>query len=177
LEDEVRVISIGRNATLLDRLTAALTARGHEAVSTHDFDDPLIDNPYEVVGFGRAVTPEIRGRLEGVLRAQNSEIASYRGMCPDIGVLVGQAEYELARRDNSVVAGFTLVDNEVRFEVHQRTDLTWKVRHVNRLFRGTDHPLHEGTYGPGSYAVPVEPRKGNNFLLVEARTTVFVTRL
>src|SRR4051794_32445746 len=114
----VRVISIGRNRSLLDRLTKALEASGHEAVSTNNVDDPRINRPYDVVGFGRAVATETRVRLEKLLRAQNPDIAAYRGMCPEVGVLVGQVEYELARRDNSVVEGFVLANNEVRFEVH-----------------------------------------------------------
>ncbi|GAB3911450.1 hypothetical protein ACFQ1S_03180 [Kibdelosporangium lantanae] len=173
----MRVISIGRNRTLLDRLTAALEARGHEAVSTSDEDDPLIDNPYDVVGFGRAVTPETRARLETLLRAHNPDIAAYRGMCPEVGVLVAQAEYELARRDDSVVAGFELVDDEVRFEVHQPVALTWKIRHVNVLFRGSDRVLQERTYEVGEHVVPVEPRAGRNFLQVDAQGTVFVAQL
>lgn len=173
----MRVISIGRGRLVLDRLTEALNASGHEAVSTNNFDDPLINNSYDVVGFGRAVTPEIRDRLEKVLRAQNPEIAAYRGMCPDVGVLVGQVEYELARRDNSVVEGFTLADNEVRFEVRQAVALTWKVRHVNALFRGSDQVLHGRTYEAGRHVVPVKRRKGRNFLQVEAQKTVFITQL
>jgi hypothetical protein len=173
----VRVISIGRGRSLLGRLTEALNASGHEAVSTNNFDDPLINNPYDVVGFGRAVTPEVRDRLEGLLRAQNPEIAAYQGMCPEVGVLVGQVEYELARRDNSVVEGFTLADDEVRFEVHQAVALTWKVRHVNALFRGSEQVLWGKTYGAGRYVVPVKPRRGRNFLQVEAKKTVFTTQL
>lgn len=173
----MRVISIGRNQSLLDRLTEALNARGHEAVSADNFDDPLIDNPYDVVGFGRAVTPDIRDRLAEVLRAQNPEIATYQGMCPEVGVLVGQVEYELARRDSSVVAGFTLADNEVRFDVRQAVRLTWKIRHVNALFQGSDQLLHDNRYEPGKHVVPVEPRKGRNFLQVEARKTVFTAQL
>lgn len=174
----MRIISIGRNQPLLDRLTAALQAAGHDAVSTTSFDDPLVNESYDVVGFGRAVTPDIRERLERELRAHNPEIASYQGMCPEVGVLVGQVEYELAQRDTSVVSGFALVGDVVSFEVHREVELTWRIRHVNLLMRGSDRVLGRGTYGVGQRSARIRrPSRGKNFLQVGTWKTVFIDQL
>jgi hypothetical protein len=169
----VRVISIGRNQGLLDRLASALREAGHEAVGTNKLDSPLLDAPYDVVAFGRAVTAEERTRLESGLWARNPGIVSFVGMAPEVGVLKGQVESAAAGAD------FSITGDIVRFRLDEETELRWRVRRVNLLFRASERVVHVATYPPGAHSMRIDRRHkirlGNNFLQVEAGGRVIFT--
>ena len=162
----MRVISIGRNQGLLDRLTKALREAGHDAVGTNQLDSPLLDAPYDVVAFGRALTAEDRARLEQALRARNPGIVSFVGMSPEVGVLKGQVESVSAGAD------FAISGSTVRFRLDSETELRWKIRRVNLLYRASERVFHVATYPAGAHVLHVDGRHklrlGSNFLQVEA---------
>jgi hypothetical protein len=181
--ERLRIISIGRGQFILDRLTRALTAAGHDAVSSTRFDrigDPLLDAVYDVVGFGRAVKPDMRARFEEILRGHNPAIVSYVGMCPEVGVLMGQINYEITRAHDGRVTNFTVDDQSVvRFRVQKEVELRWKIRRINAFFQPSVRTFHTGVFTAGTHAMQVSRkdrlRIGSNFLQVEAGDNIVFT--
>ncbi|TCO65172.1 hypothetical protein [Actinocrispum wychmicini] len=178
----MRVISIGKSPRILDALTNALEEAGYQAVSSTHYDrtdDPLLNERYDSVAFGRAVTPEMRERFERILRGHNPEIASVVGMCPEVGVLVGQVDYALARLREG--PEFTVEGQEVRVTTSAEVTLSWRIRRVNLLFQPSVKVFHTATLEPGTHTVRISERDklrlGSNFLQVTADDkVVFTTR-
>lgn len=174
----MRVIAIGKSNRLLGDLTKALEAAGHRAVSSDHYDrtdDPLLNERYDVVGFGRAVTPEMRGQFERILREHNPDIASFVGMCPEVGVLMGQVDYACRREGPE----FTVDGNEIHVTTREEVDLEWRIRRVNLMFQPSVRVFHTATFAPGTHTVKVSERDklrpGNNFLQVVAGGKVTFT--
>ena len=183
--EQLRVLTIGRGHHVVQRLTRALTAAGHVAVAStriDSADDPVLAAAYDVVGFGRAVRLDMRDRCTQILREHNPDVVAYVGMFPEVGVLMGQIEYEVTRargREDRVSDFGVEGRSAVRFRVARDIELRFRLRRVNPFFQPSERTFRTGSFAPGVHLLPVSYehrlRMGNNFLQVDTDGTIVFT--
>ncbi len=121
--DNRRVLLIGKRASVLTRLAAALTAEGIETERCQDLAGAIAlrdQGGYGVVAFGRAVKAADRERMRRAFAEADPDVVFVDGYAPIIPLLVAQCEQALDHRplgqrvvvDPAQRGG--IVDNELR---------------------------------------------------------------
>jgi hypothetical protein len=178
--DNRRVLLIGRRASVLTKLVAALAARDIEADVVHDAGYEAIRGEadragggYGVVAFGRAVKATDRARLRESFTDADPDVVFVDGYAPIIPLLVAQFEQALDRRplgrraivDAAVRGG--VVDVELRIPCRLRI-IAYR---LDALYRTHEKTLFDREVEAGAHSAAFGPRAGrsrNTFVVIRA---------
>lgn len=171
--DERRVLLIGRRASVLTRLAAALRAEGIEADRLQDPAAAAARSGYRVVAFGRAVKPADRERVRREFAEADPDVVFVDGYAPITDLLVAQFEQALDRRplgrraivDASVRGG--IVDLELRSPCRLRIT----AYRLDALYRTHTRELFDRQVEPGTHSAALDARSAksrNAFVVIRA---------
>lgn len=169
------MLLIGKRASVLTRLAAALAERGIEADISQDPEGAAAARPggYGVVAFGRAVKTGDRERLRRQFSKADPDVVFVDGYAPIIPLLVAQFEQALDRRPlgqrtivDAAVRG-SIVDVEVRSPCRlritaYRLDALYRTHERVVFNRDVEAGLHSATLGARA------ARSRNSFVVISA---------
>ena len=175
------MLLIGKRASVLTRLAAALRAQGIGADRVRDVGQqetgggPVerFSAGYGVVAFGRAVKAADRERLRKTFTHTDPDIVFVDGYAPIVPLLVAQCEQALDRRplgqraivDAAVRAG--IVDVELRVACRLRI-IAYRLDALRRTHEKT---LFDREVEPGAHSAALGRRAGrsrNTFVVIRA---------
>jgi hypothetical protein len=93
------VLIAGRSPAVLETTLALLTARGHRAQATREFDDITARfdaTDLDIVVFGGQVTPDQKADMREALRSVNPSVEIVQGLAGIPGLIVDQVEAAVA---------------------------------------------------------------------------------
>jgi hypothetical protein len=93
------VLIAGRSPVVLETTLALLTARGHRAQATREFDDITARfdaTDLDIVVFGGQVTPDQKADMREALRSVNPSVEILQGLAGIPGLIVDQVEAAVA---------------------------------------------------------------------------------
>ena len=174
--DNRRVLLIGKRASVLTRLAAALEADGVQA----DLVREVVDGGgvsrlggYGVVAFGRAVKAADRERMRRAFAEADPDVVFVDGYAPIIPLLVAQCEQALDRRP---LGRRTLVDAAVRagivdLELRGPCALRITAYRLDALFRTHEKVIFDREVDAGPHSAALGPRTArsrNAFVVIRA---------
>jgi hypothetical protein len=157
-----RVLLIGKRASVLTRLQAALREIGIEADLTQDTAgaDRQQLRAYRAVAFGRAVGEADRARMRDAFRAANNDVRFVDGLAPITPLLVAQFEQALDRRPEEERGLHSITVSEARIEFGLRAEADVHVTgyRLTRLYRTRTEVLLDERLQPGTHTVELGRR-------------------
>ena len=176
---------VGKRASVLTRLVAALHERGIEAEQVRTVDGSGLEagaagepgpdgrRGYDVVGFGRAVREADRARLREAFTAADPETVFVDGYAPIIPLLVAQFEQALDRRPRTARL---LVDAAVRggivdLELRSRNRLRITSYRLDALHRTRERMVFDRDADAGPHSATLDPRTARSpraFVVIRA---------
>ena len=174
------MLLIGKRASVLTRLAAALAAQGIEADQVHDVryeptggEVERAGGGYSVVAFGRAVRAADRERLRKSFTDADPDVVFVDGYAPIIPLLVAQFEQALDRRP---LGGRAIVDAAVRggivdVELRVSCQLRITVYRLDALYRTHEKTVFDRDAAPGAHSATLGWRAGrarNTFVVIRA---------
>ena len=171
-----RVLLIGKRASVLTRLAAALEAGGVQADQVRD----VVDGGgvsrlggYGVVAFGRAVKAADRERMRKAFSEADPDVVFVDGYAPIVALLVAQFEQALDRRP---LGRRTIVDAAVRggiVDLELRGPCTLRITayRLDALYRTHEKVIFDRAVNSGAHSAALGPRAArsrNAFVVIRA---------
>jgi len=167
-----RVLSIGARRRVLEALTEALNRQGFSAVWTNRHKDVsfLIREfdalNFDIIVFGRGVSPESKERLKQAYREQNPNVTIVDGLAPITNLLVDQIKLACLPDDVLPVRPETDRERHLVIETRESCHLTIKHYTLNWLFQSKETVLVNETVDAGRHKFPFKRSGGRNFVTV-----------
>jgi hypothetical protein len=168
-----RVLSIGARRRVLEALSEALRREGFSAVWSDRYADvPYLIREFEasafdVIAFGRGVSPENRRRLKEVFLGQNPDVNFVEGFAPITNLLVDQIK--CAFMPDHVMPVVVRRDSTGGLVVESRERCRLRIKHyrLNWLFQTRESMLADQPIEGGTYRFPVKRSGGRRFIVAE----------
>lgn len=123
---------------------------------------------FDIIAFGRGVSPENKQRLKQTYKEQNPKIQFVDGLAPITNLLVDQIKWACVPDHESSIKAKVTFDGANGIRVETRTSCRLTVKHytLNWLFQSKERVVADQQIDGGTYRFSLKPSRGRNFLVI-----------